>query len=131
MTSGHERDLISAISRLGRQAHSIGEAINLFQPLLAGEFGGAALLVDSVETGMSSAVAQFTAEFLDSRQFPFRGLYTAPLMVGRQKAGRLIACFGSFGVPGKSLPSLTSHLALQLSDVLARSGRGLPSLRVA
>ena len=60
---------------------------------------------------------------MDSREFPFRGLYTAPLIVGNRKVGRLIACFGSFGAPVKSLPGLTAHVARQLSEIMSRTGR--------
>ena len=93
----------------------------MFQSVLSGEIGSAALLVDLTDEGMSPSVAKSTAAFMDSREFPFRGLYTAPLTVGNRKVGRLIACFGTFGVPGKMLPDLTSHVARQLVEVLRRT----------
>jgi len=131
MTPGNERDLIPAISRLSRQSKSIDEAIEVFESVLSGHIGNATLLVDLSEEGMSPSVAKSTAAFMDSRQFPFRGLYTAPLTVGRRKVGRLVACFGTFGVPGKSFPALTSHVAGQLSEILARTSRVVTSIAAA
>jgi hypothetical protein len=121
MTLGSERDLVPVITRLSRQSKNIDEAIEMFQSVLSGEIGSAALLVDLTDEGMSPSVAKSTAAFMDSREFPFRGLYTAPLTVGNRKVGRLIACFGTFAVPGKMLPDLTSHVARQLVEVLRRT----------
>jgi hypothetical protein len=106
------------------------EAIGIFQAVLAGEIGSARLLVDLVEEGMSPSVAKSTAAFMDSRQFPFRGLYTAPLTVGNRRVGRLVACFATFGMPGKALPVLTSHIAVQLGEILARTSRVVTALAV-
>jgi hypothetical protein len=124
----NEQHLIPVIGRLARQAQNINEAIALFQPLLANEIGGANLFVDASEESISPAVMKSTAAFLDSHQFPFRGLYTAPLKVGGRKVGLLVACFGSFGVPGKLLPALTEQLAKQLNEILARTTRVVTSL---
>jgi len=123
MTPDSERDLIPVISRLARRSKSTDEAMELFQPVLAGQIGGATLILDPVDEGISTAVSKSIAAFMDSREFPFRGLYTAPLIVGNRKVGRLIACFGSFGAPVKSLPVLTAHVARQLSEIMNRTGR--------
>ncbi len=128
MTRGNEQHLTPVIRRLARQARSIHEAIALFQPLLADEIGGANLFVDASEERISPAVMKSTAAFLDSHEFPFRGLYTAPLKVGGRKVGLLVACFGSFGVPGKLLPALTDQLAKQLNGILARTTRAITPL---
>ena len=120
-----ERNLIPVINSLSRQAKSVDEAIELFQSLLAGEVGGATLLVDPVEEGISPGAGETIAAFLDSRQFPIRGLYTAPLTLGSRKVGNLVACFGSFGAPGKSLPEVTAHIAKQLSEILGRTTRAI------
>lgn len=127
MTHGNEQHLIPVISRLARQARNIDDAIALFQPLLAGEIGGATLYVDAREESMSTSLAKSTAAFLDSHEFPFRGLYTAPLIVRGRKVGQLVACFGSFGGPDKSLPALTSHVAEQLNEILARTSSAVPA----
>jgi len=127
----NENYLIPVMSQLARQARNINEAIALFQPLLAGEIGGATLFVDTNPESISPSVMKSTAAFLDSRQFPFRGLYTAPLKVGGRKVGLLVACFGSFGVPGKLLPALTSQLAGQLNEILARTSRVVTELAVS
>jgi hypothetical protein len=122
---GTERNLIPVINSLSRQAKSVDEAIELFQSLLAGEVGGATLLVDPVREGISPGTGKTVAAFMESRQFPFRGLYTAPLTVGSRKVGKLIACFGSFGAPGKTLPEVTAHIARQLSEILGRTSRAI------
>jgi hypothetical protein len=118
---GTERNLIPAINGLSRQAKSVDEAIELFESLLAGEVGGATLLVDPVDAAISPGAGKTVAAFMESRQFPFRGLYTAPLTLGSRKVGNLVACFGSFGAPGKSLPEVTAHIARQLSEILGRT----------
>jgi hypothetical protein len=130
VTRGNEQHLIPVIGRLARQARNIDEAIALFQPLLADEIGGANLFVDASEESISPAVMKSTAALLDSHQFPFRGLYTAPLKVGERRVGLLVACFGSFGVPGKLLPAITNQVAKQLNEILARTTRVVTSLAV-
>ena len=131
MTSGSERDLLTVINRLSRQSKNVDDAIESLRSMLASEVGGATLLLEPLEEGLSLWVAKSTAAFMDSRQFPFRGLYTAPLMVGSRKVGRLIACFGSYGAPGPLLPRLTSHVAQQLGEILGRTSRTLAHRAVA
>jgi hypothetical protein len=116
-----ETELIHEISRIGHESKSVHEAVEIVQSLLATEIGGSTLLLDPAELGISSWAAKSASEFLDSREFPFRGLYTAPLVVGNAAAGRLIACFGSFEAPGESLQRLTAHIAWQFGQLLART----------
>lgn len=125
-----KRDLIPVIGRLSRQSKSVDEAIEQLQLLLAGEIGGAALQVETLENGTSPLVAQSVSALMDSREFPFRGLYTAPLIVGNRKVGRLVACFGSLGASGRSLATLTTYVARQLSEILSRTSRTVTSLTV-
>jgi hypothetical protein len=127
-----ESDLIFEISRIGHESKSIDEAVNVVQSFLAAEFGASKLLLDSAELGISSWVAKSASAFLDSREFPFRGLYTAPLMVGSKTAGRLIACFGSFESPGEFLQRLTAHIAQQFGQLLGRThGEVIPRAEAA
>jgi hypothetical protein len=118
-----ERELILEISRTVHESKSVDEAVQLAQSLLAREIGGSTLLLDLAEMGNSSWAAKSASEFLDSGEFPFRGLYTAPLIVANEKAGRLIACFGSFGSPGEFLQRLTAHIAQQFGQLLTRTHR--------
>jgi len=115
-----ENEIIREISRIGHESVSVDEAVRIVQSLLATEIGGSKLILDSEDLGISARVAKSTSEFLDSREFPFRGLYTAPLMVGNKTAGRLIACFGSFESPGEFLQRLTAHIAHQFEQLLSR-----------
>jgi len=121
-----ESELIVEISRIGHESKSVHEAVEVVQSLLATEIGGSILLLDPAELGISSGAAKSASAFLDSREFTFRGLYTAPLMVGSRTAGRLIACFGSFESPGEFLQRLTAHIAHQFGQLLARThGEGI------
>jgi hypothetical protein len=116
-----ESEIIREISRIGYESKSVDQAVEVIQSLLATEIGGSTLLLDPAELGISAWVAKSASAFLDSREFPFRGLYTAPLMVGGKTAGRLIACFGSFESPGEFLQRLTAHIAQQFGQLLART----------
>ncbi len=120
-----EAELIPLIARLSHQSRSLEEAIELFQTALTGEIGDSILVVEPVNGGSSPLVGEVMARFMESRVFPFRGLYTAPLLVGNRKVGRLVACFGSFGAPGKALSGLTEHIAQQLGEILGRTRRTL------
>lgn len=122
-----EREVILEINRIGHESDSVEEAVELAQSLLAEEIGGSALLLDPVEQGISPWAAKSIVEYLDSRQFPFRGVYTAPLIVEDKKVGRLIACFVSFGSPSEFLQHLTAHIAQQLGELLARTHRTILS----
>ena len=116
-----ESEIIREISRIGHESKSVDEAVKVVQSLLATEIGASTLLLDPAELGISSWAAKSASEFLDSREFPFKGLYTAPLMMGNETSGRLIACFGSFESPGEFLQRLTAHIALQFGQLLART----------
>ena len=118
-----ERELMAAITRLARQSKGAEEAIGLFQAVLTAKIGDSTLLVEPVDERTSFWAAKSIAGLMDSRVFPFRGLYTAPLMVGSRKVGRLVACFGSFDAPGLTLSHLTAHIAHQLGEVLSRTRR--------
>jgi hypothetical protein len=115
-----EKELNLEISRTVHESKSVDEAAQFAQSLLAKEIGGSRLLLDFAEPGNPSLAAKSASEFLDSREFPFKGLYTAPLLVGNQRAGRLIACFGSFEFPGELFQRLTAHIANQLGQLLTR-----------
>ena len=52
MTPDSERDLIPVISRLARRSKSTDEAMELFQPVLAGQIGGATLILEPVDEGI-------------------------------------------------------------------------------
>src|SRR5580700_7338418 len=102
-----EKELVREISRIGRQSKSVEEAVELAQTLLAGAIGASVLVVRPPDPGIPSLTGTPISALLDSREFPFRGLYIAPLAAGGTEVGRLFACFGSFGSPGKLLQHLT------------------------
>jgi hypothetical protein len=116
-----ERELVREISRIGRVSKSAGEAVALVQALLTTEIGAFTLLLDFTPNGISPRTAEFVSIFLDSRQFPFRGLYTEPLFVANGQAGRLFGCVGSFGTPGELPQHLIAHIAHQLGELFAQA----------
>lgn len=116
-----EKELIREISRIGRVSKNVSEAVELIQALLTKEIGVFALVLDFTPHGISPDTAEFISIFLDSRQFPFRGLYTSPLLVANGEAGRLLGCVGSFGSPGELPEHLVSHIARQLATLISSS----------
>lgn len=115
-----ERELITLISQLSRRAKSAAEAIQLIEEALTNEIGEATLLLDYAG-GTSPRMAKFMSNFLDSREFPFRGFYTAPLNAKDRATGRLIAGFASHGTPGPALPKIAQHIASELGSLIARN----------
>jgi hypothetical protein len=111
------QNLIPAINRLAREAHTVENAIELLQPLLADEFGAAALQVVSAGNGITDSTRKTITGFLESHDFPFRGIYTAPIVERGAKVGWLIAGFKSSVDHGGVLPTITNHLASQLSEI--------------
>ena len=122
MSMKSESEIIHEINRIGHESQDVTDAVEIAESLLAAEIGGSTLLIDFPEQGgISARASKSISDFLDSRQFPFRGLYTAPLIAGNERAGRLIACFGSFESPGEFLQLLTAHIAQQFGPLLTRT----------
>src|SRR5580698_4550539 len=119
----NERELISEIGGIARLAHSLDEAVTRIERLLAREIGSATLLLRPVQHGSPLLAGTGVARFLESREFPFRGLYTAPLVKGDRPRGMLVACFGSWGAPGDLLQRATAYTAEQLGTLPGRVSR--------
>lgn len=122
---GHYRNethLLTEITGVARIAGSLEEALRRMEALLAGEIGAATL---SVRNGASAAplLASGTlSRFFESKEFPFRGIYTAPLAEGGRPAVTLVAVFGAWGAPGDFLRRATAHAAAQLARFVPRTG---------
>lgn len=119
----NERQLIFHIGRIARSARSVEEALGRIESLLAHEVGAATLILRPAESGTPFLAGSAISQFLESRDFPFRGVYTAPLGRGSRSDATLVACFRGWGAPGEVLKRATSHTAERLSEVAARTGR--------
>jgi hypothetical protein len=116
-----EKELVREITRIGVVSKNAGEAIDLIQTLLTKEIGAFTLLLDFTSGGVSPRIAELVSVFLDSRQFPFRGLYTERLVVANGEVGRLFACVGSFGSPGELPRHLLAPIARQLGELFTQA----------
>jgi len=85
------------------------------QALFAAEIGETNLLVRPAGRRSSVFREPTVAGFIESRTFPFRGVYTAPLGT----AGVLIACVGSWGAPREAIQHLVEHAGVRLSPLLS------------
>ena len=119
----NEHELMSEIGGIARLAHSLDEAVTRIESLLAHEIGSATLTLQPVQNGSPFLAGTGVSRFLESREFPFRGLYTAPLVKGDRPRGMLIACFGTWGAPGDLLQRATAYTAEQLGTLLGRVNR--------
>ncbi|MCU1326753.1 MAG: hypothetical protein JWN34_2123 [Bryobacterales bacterium] len=125
-----EKELLREIGSLVRESDGLNSALSRVQTLIASECGGALLILRpeaSATTAISAAPA--VCEFLESRVFPFRGLYVAPVSAGNRAKGTLVACIGTWGVPGELLHRITTFAGQQLTELARRLA--LPSLEYA
>src|SRR5438270_7181110 len=112
-----ENELLSEIGRIVRSADGLGPALRRVQALIAGQYGGALLIIRPVSSGTSLPPAPALYDFLESREFPFRALYTAPLNPGNRAAGTLVACIGTWGAQADLLRRVTNFVGQQLTDL--------------
>jgi hypothetical protein len=114
----NERQLISEIGGIVRRAGSVEEAVTSIQRFLGPEVGSVTLLLRPVGSNQFREGA--VSKFLESREFPFRGVYTAPLVADGQSRATLIACFGTWGAPGELLRRTTASIARDLGALAGR-----------
>lgn len=112
---GFNRGLVPEIERISRRSTSLEEAIHSVEAALKSEIGDATLLLQPEGEKLSPFSLGAVSSFLESRTFPFRGVYTAP-----SRAGRLIVLFGGFGEPGKFFQELTNRIATELGALQLR-----------
>ncbi len=124
-----EKELLREIAEVVRLADDIPAALTQVQSLLANTCGGALLIVRPVTAGAVLPETPAVCEFLESRRFPFRGLYMTPLNSGHRAAGTLVACIGTWGVPGDLLRRIATFVGQQLTDLARRLA--LPALEYA
>jgi hypothetical protein len=112
---GFEKELVPVVERISRRSRTIEEAVSGVETALRAGIGEATLLLQPEGDRLSPFSIQSVSSFLNSRTFPFRGVYTA-----HSRAGKLIACFGAFGEPGRFLQELTDRIAAELGALHGR-----------
>ena len=114
-----EQELHTEIAGIVRRARSLAPALHEIRSLIAREFGAALLVVRPAANG-SALPASVVSEFLESREFPVRALYTTPLKSEGKEAGTLVACIGSWGTSSDVLRRITTFAGEQLASLLRR-----------
>ena len=115
-----ENEVLLEIGNIARLADGIPSALTRIQTLIAAYCGGALLIVRPASSGPVLPETPAVCEFLESRQFPFRGLYMTPLNAGHRAAGTLVACIGTWGVPGDLLRRIAGFIGQQLTSLARR-----------
>lgn len=116
---GFERELFPVIRQISHRSATVEEAIHSFEDALKAEIGNAALLVQPGFDVLSPLALESVSLFLNSREFPFRGVYTAT-----SRVGRVVACFGAFTSSGQAFQKLTERIAVELSGLSDRLQSG-------
>ncbi len=116
-----EQDLFSEITRIGNTAATLKQATEQIEALLAAEVGAAALVVRPYPLNASIFREEMVSQFLESPDYPFRGIYTASVKTGQGRDGCMAACFGSWGAPGELLQRISAHIAKSLGELLRTS----------
>ncbi|MEO8660130.1 MAG: hypothetical protein ABI693_16795 [Bryobacteraceae bacterium] len=124
-----EKELFREIVRIAHDAGGLNDALHRIQSLLATEWGGALLVIRPASTSKVTSFPPVVSSFPESRDFPFRGLYVAPLRSGNETAGTLVACIGTWGAPTDTLRRITNFASQQLIDLARRLA--LPRLEYA
>ncbi|HXJ43895.1 MAG TPA: hypothetical protein VNH18_31710 [Bryobacteraceae bacterium] len=115
-----EDELLHEIVRIVRDADGMNVALGRIQHLLASEWGGALLIIRPSLTKSTISIPPAVSGFLESQEFPFRGLYVAPVNTGARAAGTLVACIGTWGAPREIFRRVTNFAGQQLTDLANR-----------
>jgi len=115
----NERELLTEIVRIARHADGLTPALRQIQTLIAKEYGGALLMIRPPAPGAALA-SPAVHDFLEAKDFPFRGLYTAPLTTRRRDTATLVACIGTWGAPGEILRRIVTFAGEQLTELARR-----------
>ncbi|MDQ1473694.1 MAG: hypothetical protein QOJ99_5174, partial [Bryobacterales bacterium] len=122
-------ELLGEIGNVIRHADDLPSALTRIQSLLASHCGGALLIIRPASSGAVLPAVPAVYAFLESRQYPFRGLYMAPVNSGGRAVGTLLACIGTWGAPGDLLARITVFVGQQLTALARRLA--LPSIEYA
>jgi hypothetical protein len=113
-----ESQLLADLGEISRAANSVHDALKGMEALLSERIGIAMLILRGAHEDSSAASGFSVARFLESREFPFRGVYSEKVERRGKHAGTLLACFGTWGAPGKLLRAATAHAAKQIGALL-------------
>jgi hypothetical protein len=105
----NENVLKREISQIFRHTEPYAAAIEAAAALLSHEVGDVRIVSRSDAGKRSIFRDPAIAAFLESRDFPFRGIYNAAAGQGTA----LILCVGSWGAPPRFMQSLAEHVALE------------------
>lgn len=111
-----EKEFVREMNRIVRESGSVEDAIGSAQALFAAEFGETRMFVRPAH-GSSIFGEWALLDFLESRRFPFRGVYTAPL--GADLI--LVACIGSWGTRIERLHAMVELAAVRLTTVIEKT----------
>jgi hypothetical protein len=108
------------IIRIVRESDSLSAALKRIQSFLASAWGEALLIIRPASMASAVSLPAGISAFLESRNFPFRGMYTAPLQTGTLSHGTLVACIGTRGAPRETLCRVTNLVGQELTGLLRR-----------
>lgn len=113
-----EIELLAGLGKVSRAANSVHDALKGMEALLSERIGTATLILRGVSEDSSAAAGFSVASFLESREFPFRGVYSERVERSGKPAGTLLACFGTWGAPSHLLKAATAQAAKQIGALL-------------
>src|ERR1700709_1950010 len=108
-----ENELTREIKRIASRADALKPALTEIEALLSSEWGAALLVIREAATPVPFPSADFS--FLESHNFPFRGMYTSSIQTGGGSDDRLLACIGTWGAPDKNVRQIIDFVGQQLS----------------
>lgn len=119
-----ENELLVEITRAINCSSTLEEATQRVQSVLDEEIGAACLIVCPEPLRASHFREGRVLSLWESREFPFRGVYTQPIRNGNRC---LIACFGSWGAAGDLLRRIVVHIATAFDRFLAQKRSMAPA----
>jgi hypothetical protein len=113
-----ESELLADLREIAGGVNSAIDALKGMEALLSERLGTATLILKSAGDDPSAASGFSVAGFLESREFPFRGVYSEKVERAGKPAGTLLACFGTWGAPSGLLRAVTAQAAKQIGALL-------------
>ena len=112
-----EREFLREVSRIARESSRLHEAVSGIQLLVSREIGVATFLIRPADGNHAVFRDPMVTEFLESRAFPFRGVYKAHL----GSSAVIIICLGSWGAPGKFTHQMVDRIGQELTRWMERN----------
>jgi hypothetical protein len=116
-----KKELTSGIASISNRADTAAATLEKIEQFLSKEGDDARLLLRHPRHGQSVFADPEIATFLESRNYPLRGVYTAQIARSGGDSAVLALCLGSFGTSAESaqhaVDVAAQHLAQKLSNV--------------